>query len=236
MNETESQSAPDASNSSSHKGWIAIGCATVTLAVLIVLLSDSCSSYFWLEDLPFVAYISAIVLIFLLPVYLVYYAIVVGVLRRTTFSMAARRRWLLGLPVLLLIGAILYSANHARPTVAIRWVLQGKKYKSIHSVHSADFSTMFSARRLAWFKIDPDELRSLIAQHQLTITNGVSFPSLLSGDRMLGPTGIADRIPLFRDSVCYARLGSDEFQHPFSVYVLTNPSHNEAVWYTTYDR
>ena len=128
------------------------------------------------------------------------------------------------------------AINSARSSVAIRWMTHGKPVKSIHSVHVAHVSTMMSDRRIAWFQIGSEELHSLITQHQLVITNGVNFHGILRRDFLIGGTSIPDRIPSFRESICYVRLGSDDFQHPFSVYVLTNPSHNEAVWYTTYDR
>ena len=54
---------------------------------------------------------------------------------------------------------------------------------------------------------------------------------LVSSDWVMGQSGIAERIPLFRETVYYARFGSDEFQHPFRLVVLTNPSHDTAVWY-----
>jgi hypothetical protein len=216
--------------------WIAIGCATIALAMLLFNLFGNSSYEFWSEDFSFDLFVSAMALIFVLPAYLLYFGITVLVLRRTKLSIAARRCWLLGLPVLFLVGTVLNSANQLRPTATIQWVLQGKTVKSIHSVHSAFLGTMMSDRRIAWFEIAPDELRGLITQHQLTITNGVNIRSLVSGDRVLGQTDIADRIPSFRDAICYARIGSDDFQHPFSLFVLTNPNHDAAVWYSTYDR
>ena len=187
-------------------------------------------------NLPFVAFTTAISLIFLLPAYAVYLLIVTLVLRRKSLSIRATRCWFLGLPTLLLIGAILISLNHARPSVAISWITQGKPTKSIHSVHAARVSTMMADRQIAWFQIDPSELRGLIAQHQLMQTNGIDIRDFLTNDWVMKKTDIAERIPSFQDSIYYARVGSDEVQHYFQVFVLTNPNHDAAVWYSTYDR
>ncbi len=199
-------------------------------------LCDCSSPEFWFQNASFTAFVSGLTLVFVLPVYTVYFAVTLKILRRAKVSIVAKRRWLLGLPAAALIGAILYSFNQARPAVAIRWVLQGKTFKSLHAAHASHLTTMMSGRSLAWFEIAPVELRGLIAQHQLTPTNGVSFSALLSNDRLLGLTGIADHVPSFHDSLCYARVGSDDFRHPFSLFVFTNPNHDAAVWYATADR
>jgi len=236
MSLKQDQMPGGASGFSYRKRWIAFGCAIIFLAVWIFLLCDGCSPEFWWDNSLFVAFLSVASLVVLGPAYLIYFGIAVRFLRRRTLSIAAGRRWLLGLPVLLLIGAVLYSANRARPTVKIRWVTQGKTVKSIHSVHAAHLSTMMSDRRIAWFQINSEELRGLIGQHQLAMTNGVDLRGLLTSDQFIGQTTIPDRIPSFHNPVCYARRGSDEYQHFFSVFVLTNPNHDAAVWYTAYDR
>jgi hypothetical protein len=203
--------------------------------MFILLLCDN-SPEFWMMNVPFTAFTTAISLIFLLPAYMVCFGITILIFRRMKLSVAARRRWVLGPPVLFAVCIVLVLINSARSSVAIHWITHGKPFKSIHSVHVAHVSTMMSDRRIAWFQIGSEELHSLITQHQLVITNGVNFHGILRRDFLIGGTSIPDRIPSFRESICYVRLGSDDFQHPFSVYVLTNPSHNEAVWYTTYDR
>ena len=219
-----------------RQSWVAGGFAILALAAGIFFWYDTCPLEFWREGMLWAAIVSAISMAVLLPAYLLYVGVVGLVIRRTKLSVAARRRWCLGVPVLLLMAVILYSANRARPTVAIQWVLQGKTFRSIRSVHAAHLSTMMSDRRIAWFEIDPGELRGLIDQHQLVLTNSVNLHGLLSSDQVLGQRGIADRIPSFPEQVCYARNGSDDFRHPFSLIVLTNPRYDAAVWYSTYDR
>jgi hypothetical protein len=207
----------------------------VIMAMFIFLLCDN-SPDFWIMNLAFVAFTTGISLIFLLPAYAIYLFIVTLVFRRKTLSIRAGRRWFLGLPTLLLIGAILISLNQARPSVEVSWITQGKRAKSIHSVYAARVSTMMSDRQIAWFQIDPGALRSLIAQHQLVQTNGINLPDLLSSDWVVGRSTIAERVPSFPVPIYYALFGSDQFQHPYRVIVLTNPKHDAAIWYSTYDR
>jgi hypothetical protein len=235
VNAIENQQKITPPTSPWHKRWVAIGSGIIVLAMFILLLCDN-SPEFWVMNLPFTAFTTAISLIFLLPAYMVCFGITILIFRRMKLSVAARRRWVLGPPVLFAVCSILILINDARPSVAIRWITHGKPFKSIHSVHTAHVSTKMSDRSVAWFKIAPEELHSLITQHQLIITNGVDFRGVLRADFLIGGTSIPDRIPSFHDSIYYFRLGSDDFQHPFSVYVLTNPGHDEAVWYTTYDR
>ena len=212
----------------------------VFVAAGILLVCDTCSPDFWSEGegFLFAIFTTLFSMVILWPAYLVYAIIVLKIFRRRNSSFVVTRRWLLGLPVLLLICAALVSANNMRPTVAIRWISKGKTVRSIHSVHASHLSLMMSDRWVAWFKIDPEELRGLIAQHQLAITNITSFSEVLRmrRDHVLGETEIADRAPSFADAVCYARVGSDEFQHQFSIFALTNPDHNTAIWYMAYDR
>lgn len=235
MNIQEDQSKTKTPASPWRAGWVAIGSGIIVLAMFIFLLGDS-SPDFWIMNLPFVAFTTAISLVFLLPAYAIYLLLIKLVFRRKTLSDRARRFWFLGLPTLLLMGAILISLNQARPSVAIAWITQGKPAGSIHSVHSARVSTMMADRQIAWFQIDPGELRSLIAQHQLVQTNGINMPDMLSSDWVVGRSSIAERAPSFPVPVYYALFGSDQFQHPYRVVVLTNPEHDAAIWYSTYDR
>lgn len=235
MNTTENQSTVDKPVSPWRARWVAMGGGVIILAMFVFLLNDD-SPDFWMMSLPFVAFTTAISFIFLLPAYAIYLFIVTLVFRRKTLSTRARRRWFLGLPSLLLIGAILMSLNQARPSVAISWITRGNPAKSIHSVHSARVSTMMADRQIAWFQIDPGELRSLIAQHQLMQTNGIDLRDFLTNDWVMRKTDIAERIPSFHDAICYARVGSDDVQHYFQVFVLTNPNRDAAIWYSTYDR
>jgi hypothetical protein len=218
-----------------RKRWVAAGCGIISVAMFVLLLGDN-SPDFWVMSFPFTALTTALSLLFVLPAYVVYLAVVMAIFSRRTLSVTARRHWFLGLPTVLLIGVILISANQARPTVAIRWVTRGKSYKSIRSVRTARASTMMSDRRVAWFQIGSGELKDLIAQHQLTPTNGISLNGILCSDLIMGQSTIAERIPSFRDPIYYARFGSDDDQHPYRVIVLTHPGHDAAVWYSTYDR
>jgi hypothetical protein len=235
VNTVENQSTIDKPTSPWRAGWVAIGSGIIFLAMFIFLLSDD-STDFWMMNLPFVAFATAMSLIFLLPAYAIYLLIVTLVFRRKILSIRAGRRWFLGLPTLLLVGAILIWLNQARPSVAVSWITQGNPVKSIHSVHAAHVSTMMSDRQIAWFQIDPSELRSLIAQHQLVQTNGIDIRDFLTNDWVMRRSTIAERIPSFTVPIYYALFGSDEVQHPYRVIVLTNPNHDSAVWYSTYDR
>lgn len=215
---------------------LVIGIAILAVVVFFVMLCETASADFWPEGFPFAMLSSVMFLVMLLPAYLIYFGIVHSIFRRKQLSFAVRRRWLLGPPVLVLVCGLIYVVNHASPTASIQWILQGKPAKSIHKLHSSHITLLMSDRSIAWFRIAPEELDNLIAQHQLTITNDVNFAQLLNGDRVFGPTGIASRIPSFWDPICYARVGSDDAQHPYGVYVFTNPGHDEAVWYASYDR
>lgn len=236
MSTTENQSSPTTNDTLFRPKWIAVGYTIIVLATGLLMLCGDSSIEFWRANLLFATFTSAMAQILLLPAYLICFGIILLIFRRVNLSVAARRRWVLGPPVLFAVCIILILINDARPSVAIRWITHGKPFKSIQSVHTAHVSTMMSDRSVAWFKIAPEELHSLITQHQLIITNGVNFHGILRSDFLIGGTSIPDRIPSFRESICYVRLRSDDFQHPFSVYVLTNPSQDEAVWYTTYDR
>ena len=235
VNSTENQQINPLPVSQWRMGWAGLGCGMIILALFFFLLNDT-SPEFWVINLPFVAFTTAISLIFILPAYIVYLAIAMMVFRRMTISIAAKRRWFLGVPTLLLFGAIIISLNQARPSVAVSWITQGKPAKNIHSVHSSRVSTMMADRQIAWFQIEPSELRGLIAQHQLVQTNGIDIRDFLTNDWVMKRSTIAERIPSFPDSVYYARFGSDDFQHTYRLIVLTNPNHDAAVWYSTYDR
>jgi len=235
VNTTENQSTIEKPASPWRAGWVAIGSVIIILGIFVFLLCDD-SPDFWVMSLPFVGFTTAISLVFLLPAYAIYLFIITLVFRRKTLSTRAGRRWFLGLPTLLLIGAFLISLNQARPTIAISWITHGKPAKSIHSVHYSRVSTMMADRQIAWFQIEPSELRGLIAQHQLVLTNGMDIRDFLTNDWVMKRSSVAERIPSFPDSVYYARFGSDEFQHPYRLIVLTNPNHDAAVWYSTYDR
>jgi len=218
-----------------RKRWGVAGVGIIALAFLLLLrgVSPEC----WMIDLPFVMFTAGLGLaVFLLPLYAAYLAIIVRIFRHKELSEAAKRRWVLGLPGLLLLGVVVFLLNQARPSVAISWVTQGKQFKTIQAIHAANMSTMMSDRSIAWFEIGPAELRTLIVQHQLAPTNGINLPNLVSSDQIVGRTSIPERIPAFHQAVYYARYGSDEFQHPYRIIVLTNPGHDRAVWYSTYDR
>ena len=236
MSAAESQSSPTTTSPLFRPRCVAIGFARIVLATGLLFLCGDSSMEFWRANVLYAAFTIAMAQFFLLPAYLICFGITILIIRRLKLSVAARRRWVLGPSVLFLVWIILILINSARPNVAIRWITHGKPFKSIQSVHAAHVSTMMSDRAIAWFQIAPEELHSLIAQHQLVVTNVVNFHGILRSDFLIGGTSIPDRIPPFLEPVCYARTGSDEFQHYFSVFVLTNTNHDEAVWYTTYDR
>ncbi len=236
MNTLVDQFPPNNPAKTRHALLLVIGIAILAVVVVFVMLCETASADFWPEGFPFAMLTSVMSLVMLLPAYLLYFGIAHSVFRRKQFSFAVRRRWLLGPPVLALICGLIHVVNHASPTASIQWILQGKPAKSIHSLHASHVTLLMSDRSIAWFRIDPEELNHLIAQHQLAITNDVNFAELLGGDRVFGRNGFANRIPSFRDPICYARVGSDDDQHPWSVYVLTNPAHDEAVWYASDDR
>jgi hypothetical protein len=236
MNTLVHQFPPDNPAKPRHALLLVIGIAILAVVVFFVMLCEIASADFWLEGFSFAMISSVVFLVLLLLAYLLYFGILHSVFRRKQFSIAVRRRWFLGPPILVLIYGLIHVVNNASPTAAIQWILQGKPAKSIHSVHASHLTLLMSDRSIAWFKIVPEDLDNLIAQHQLTITNGVNFGELLSGDRVFGRIEFANRIPSFDDPICYARVGSDDAQHPYSVYLLTNPRHDEAVWYASYDR
>jgi len=141
-----------------RKKLFALGSAFVAIAVGVFLVLGDSSYELWGKDLPFKLFACTIALVFLLPLYFLYFAIADLVFGRTNISITARRRLLVGLPVLFLVFAILSVANRSRPNVAIRWILQGKAVSSIHSVHSVYGGTMMSDRSVDWFEIAPSDL------------------------------------------------------------------------------
>jgi hypothetical protein len=227
----EIQSPVNISTGMKRKKWFALGCACVAIAIGVFFVLGDSSYELWGQDLPFKLFMCAIALVFLLPLYFLYFAITDLLFGRTKMSIMARRRWLVGLPVL-----FLNAANRSRPSVAIQWILQGKIVTSIHSVRSVFGGTMRSDRSVDWFEIAPSDLRSLIAQHNLVVTNGFNFQALVSEDPIIGAAGIADQIPSFKDPIVYAKFGSDDVQHPFRVIVLTDTNYDKSVWFYSYDR
>ena len=92
-----------------------------------------------------------------------------------------------------------------------------------------------SSRHIAWFDVDPAQLRVAIRENELIATNGINLSQLLRNDRIIGGTSIPDKIPEISNPVCYFQ---DWHELNFSTrqYLFTTPAHDKAVWYYTHDR
>ena len=218
------------------RSWIASGCLAVLAAAIVCFSSDS-SLEFWWQALPF-SLIAALMFAFIfgIPGYLLYCGVANFVFRRTSASSKSRRRWLLGLPLLLLLAALAWRANLARPSVTARRVFPGALPASVRVLGAARGSTMMSDRGIAWFDIAPSDLRQVIQQHAMIETNASYLSHLLNADRVMGGSRVLDRLPQFSNPICYFEAGSDDYMHPYRNVLLTNPNHDRAIWFTSYDR
>jgi hypothetical protein len=201
----------------------------------LILLKDAGSTEFWPDAIAFAAFTTAISLVFVLPGYLAIAGLTVLVLNRTKFSYATRKRWLIGPPLVLLLGVLLSLANGARPSVAIRKIIPRGTPKNIRHFHYAHMVELMSSRHIAWFDVDPAELRVAIQENGLTATNGISLNPLLGGDRIIGKTDILDQIPGISNPVCYIKEWQ-ELNFSTRTYLFTTPAHDKAVWYYAHDR
>lgn len=114
--------------------WIALGAIPVVVAVGMVMLQDSGSTEFWPGAIVVAAFVTAISMAFVLPGYLAYAGITVFILDRTRLSAAARKRWIIGPPLLFLAIVLLKLVSDLRPNVAIRKAIgDGAPKKSVSS-------------------------------------------------------------------------------------------------------
>ncbi|PYJ92744.1 MAG: hypothetical protein DME23_27000 [Verrucomicrobia bacterium] len=116
------QNTSEAAVSRKTGRWITLGLVVIVFADTLIMLEDS-STEFWPRAIVFAAFVTAMSMAFVLPGYLAFSGIAVMILNRTRLSEAARKRWLLGPPLIVLIGVLLSLANHARPSVAIRRII-----------------------------------------------------------------------------------------------------------------
>jgi hypothetical protein len=201
----------------------------------MLLALDSGTLEFWPNSLLFGLFTAAISMVFVMPGYLAFAGITTIILKRTRCSPIVRRRWLLGPPLLALAAIVLNPLNNQRPSIGFEAATGVKAPTSLRRFHYAHGMGLMWSRHVAWFEMEPADLRNLVQVKELVATNGLSLHRLLNGDREISNTSIPTQVPESNYSVCYLNLWQ-EFNFSTRRYLFTTPEHDKAVWVYMHDR
>jgi|688.fasta_scaffold318579_2 hypothetical protein len=213
----------------SYGRWIGLGLFIEVVAVVLFWLPESGSFEFWPGAVAKAGFIIVPSLVFLVPCYLVYAGVAVRVVKRTRLSEMARRRWLLGPPVLALVAAALNLLNDQRPSVGFESATGQSAPASLRKFRYAHGGHLMSVRKIASFEIAPADLQRLVQEKELSSTNGMSLARLLNDDREFTGAGIPNWVPEVDFSVCYLHLWQ-ELNFSTRRYLFTTVEHDKAVW------